>query len=175
MTKAPPSSAGATPQPSATSTWSTRRFLRVPERDQIAPRAGDREHPAAPIEGDAAGVLAHAPLDGGGRVEQPDRAAVVQPDQRHPVAPAALVLHRHGDQTVAVDREMADAQAVEARRQPEGVPQAPARQVEIGEREPHAVEIELGALGVRMRPDAAIGGDQRRAVGHRRDSCGPTP
>ncbi len=121
------------------------------------------------IEGDAARVLAHAPLGGGGRVEQPERAAVVQSHQGHPVAPAALVLHGHGDQPVAVDGEMADAQAVQSGRQPERVPQTPARQIEIGERGLHGVEVQYGAVVIRMRSDAAVGDRKGGAVRHQHE------
>jgi hypothetical protein len=105
----------------------------------------------------------------GGVSRRPDGAAGVNAHQRYAVALAALVLHRHGDRAVAVHGEVADAQTVQLRSQPESILQPPAREVEVGERGLHGVEVEHGAVVVRMGADAAVGGDQRRAVGHQRD------
>jgi hypothetical protein len=64
---------------------------------------------------------------------------------------------------------MADAELVQPGRQPEPVLQTPIRQIEIGERGPHGVEVQYGTVVVRMRADAAIGDRKGAAVRHQHE------
>ena len=59
--------------------------------------------------------------------------------------------------------------------QPERVPEPSARQIEIRERGLHGIQIQDGAVVVRMRADAAVGDGEGAAVRHQHELMRATP
>jgi hypothetical protein len=171
---APGCSVGATPQPAATQgRGQIGARGGIPERDQVAARRRDGDQAAAPVDRDAAAILAHLRLHLGRRLEQPDAIALMDADQRYAVAHVALILHGDRDAAGAEHRNVPDAELMALLGKTIVAPQRTVGQIEVGERGRHAVEVELGSVALGMGADAAVGNHQRGAIRHQQELVRP--
>lgn len=128
------------------------------------PWRGDGDFAAVAAERDTASISLHREFVGEQRFRQVRRNAhPMQPQQRRRSAGLALPLHRESDKAVGAHRQVADGVLPEIAFQFDLFTER-SGQRQICEVRPHRGDIQLAPVG-RIRGDAAIGDDQRVAVG----------